>query len=46
MEKKSDLIDNGQYLNDELVFYLSYAVSLAGITQAFFLVIFNRPTQQ
>ncbi len=26
----------GQYLNDELVFYLSYAVSLAGITQAFF----------
>ena len=30
----------GQYLNDELVFYLSYAVSLAGITQAIFLVIF------
>ena len=30
----------GQYLNDDLVFYLSYAVSLAGITQTFFLVIF------
>ncbi|RPG96946.1 MAG: murein biosynthesis integral membrane protein MurJ [Candidatus Pelagibacter sp. TMED165] len=30
----------GQYLNDQLVFYLSYAVSLAGITQTFFLIIF------
>ncbi len=30
----------GQYLNDELVFYLSYAVSFAGITQTIFLILF------
>tara|TARA_S200000501_G_scaffold369261_1_gene408394 strand:- start:871 stop:2400 length:1530 start_codon:yes stop_codon:yes gene_type:complete len=30
----------GQYLNDELVVYLSYAVSFAGITQAIFLIFF------
>ncbi len=30
----------GQYLNDELVFYLSYAVSFAGIVQTIFLIFF------
>ena len=30
----------GQYLNDELVFYLSYAVSIAGIVQTIFLISF------
>ncbi len=30
----------GKYLNDELVFYLSYAVSFAGIVQTIFLILF------
>ena len=30
------------YLNDKLVFYLSYAVTLAGIIQLFFLIFFIR----
>ncbi len=31
---------SGKYLNDQLVFYLSYAVSLAGIIQTIFLILF------
>ena len=32
----------GNYLNDQIVIYLSYAVTLAGILQLFFLLIFVR----
>jgi len=32
----------GNYLNDQLVFYLSYAVTLAGLLQLFFLIYYTR----
>ena len=32
----------GKTLNDELVIYLSYAVTLAGITQCIFLIFFTK----
>ena len=32
----------GKYLNDDLVVYLSYAVSLAGLIQLIILIIFSR----
>ena len=34
----------GKFLNDKLVIYLSYGVSIAGLTQALFLIIFLRKT--
>ena len=32
----------GNYLNDQLVFYLSYAVTLAGLLQLFYLIYYTR----
>ena len=32
----------GNYLNTELVYYLSYAVTLAGVVQLIFLILYSR----